>query len=86
MRDIAHNGQETRREHASAAIINKLLEVAEAITWPPGLHVVGAPDEGHDDSEGVFNLDDEDEDDGGELTIPVEMAEWHKADEIGNNA
>lgn len=86
LRDIAHNGQEAGREHASTSIVNKLLDIAETIAWPPGLHVVVAPNEGHDDGEGVFNLDDKDEDDGGELTIPVEMAEWHKADEIGDDA
>lgn len=85
MREVAHNGQETGDEDASAAIVHKRFNVAEAVAGPPRLHVVGVPNGRHEDGEDVLDLDDNDEDNGGELSVAVQEPERHETDEVGND-
>lgn len=80
--EVAHNGQQAGDVDAGAAIVHKLLNVAEAVARPPRLHVVGVPEGRRDDGEDVFDLDDGDEDDGRELAVAVQESERHEADQV----
>lgn len=62
------------------------VEVAEAVAGPPRAGVVGGPEERVDDGLHVLQLDDDDEDDAGQLAVAVQHAHRHHAAQVGQQA
>lgn len=80
--EVAHHGEQAGDEQGNVEVVNVGAEIAEAIPGPPAVGVVVPPDQGVDEGVEVGHLDVEEEDDGGELAVAVEVPQGHEADDV----
>lgn len=60
------------------------VDIAKAVTRPPGLHVIVVPDERIDNGLEVGQLYNEDEHDSGQLSVAIEEPERDETDDVAD--
>ena len=82
MSKVSHNGQHTGAVESEGEVVDVWADVANALALPPRVDIVVSPDERVHDSLEVLSFHVEDEYSRRKLSIAIEQAERHQADQV----
>ncbi|TKW56946.1 hypothetical protein CTA1_8033 [Colletotrichum tanaceti] len=81
--EVARDGKDREPVEGHERLVEVGVQIAPQLAVPPLVHVVVVPDKGVDDGEAVGGHDRADQDHRGELTLAVQIPEWHATDGVG---